>query len=102
MRKTHGEEKPIFIPLRREWFEKFARGEKTTEYRVYGPRWNETTCQVGRKVVLSLGYGKNHRLSGEITDFRVVDFGELPDEVENFFLAIDFDTFAAITIKLLK
>lgn len=63
--------KPLFIPLKREYFEMFARGEKTSELRLYGPRWNEKTCALGRAVVLSLGYGKQHRLTGCITGFQV-------------------------------
>lgn len=61
--------KPLFIPLKREWFEAFRTGLKTVEYRPHGPRWNERTCWVGRPVVLSLGYGKAHRLTGRITEF---------------------------------
>ncbi len=60
---------PLFIPLKREFFEDFRKGLKDTEYRIYGPRWNERTCPVGRRVVLSLGYGKAHRLSGVISNF---------------------------------
>jgi hypothetical protein len=48
--------KPLFIPLRSEWFFAFADGSKNTEYREYGPRWNERTCAVGREAVLSHGY----------------------------------------------
>lgn len=61
---------PLFVPLKRAYFEAFERGEKTEEFRVYGPRWNEETCPVGRFVVLSLGYGKARRLSGRIVSFR--------------------------------
>jgi hypothetical protein len=61
--------KPLFIPLKREFFEAFERGEKTTEYRKYGPRWNERTCTVGREVTLSLGYGNKHRLYGRIAGY---------------------------------
>ena len=64
------QEKPLFIPLKRQHFEAFADGSKREEYRLLGPRWNETTCRVGRRVCLSLGYGKAHRMSGEITGFR--------------------------------
>ena len=60
---------PLFIPLKRKYFEAFQRGEKTTEFRPLGPRWNERTCAIGRPVVLSLGYGKAHRLSGVIIGF---------------------------------
>lgn len=61
--------KPLFIPLKREFFEAFKAGEKTQEYRPLGPRWNERTCALGRSVVLSLGYGKAQRLVGVITGF---------------------------------
>lgn len=60
----------LFIPLRREYFDAFKRGEKTEEYRKYGPRWNERTCQPGRAVTLSMGYGKKHRLTGRVKYFQ--------------------------------
>jgi hypothetical protein len=63
--------KPLFIPLKREYFEAFERGEKHEEFRPFGQRWNLRTCQVGRPVVLSMGYGKRRRLSGTITSFRI-------------------------------
>lgn len=62
--------KPLFIPLKREFFLAFQAGEKNTEFRRYGMRWNEKTCFVGRKVVLSLGYGKKHRVHGVIVGFE--------------------------------
>jgi hypothetical protein len=58
--------KALFIPLKREYFQAFKNGTKNTEFRPYGPRWNERTCWVGRPVVLSLGYGKAHRLAGRV------------------------------------
>jgi len=61
--------KPLFIPLKSEYFDAFVSGEKTEELRLYGPRWNESTCAIGRPVVLSKGYGKNHRLQGRISKF---------------------------------
>lgn len=70
---TQSEEKPMFIPLKREHFEAFASGIKTEEFRVYGPRWNETKCRVGRAVVLSLGYSTPHRIRGTIVSFRTED-----------------------------
>lgn len=60
---------PLFIPLRKEFFEAFEKGEKTVEYRPFGARWNDRTCTVGRPVVLSNGYGKRRRLAGRITKF---------------------------------
>jgi hypothetical protein len=61
--------KPLFIPLKTEFFEAFKNGTKDTEYCVYGPRWNENTCKEGRPVTLSKGYGKKHRLQGVIVAF---------------------------------
>ena len=58
--------KPLFVPLKREYYEAFRSGQKTTEYRKYGPRWNENTGYKGRSVILSLGYGRKHRLFGDI------------------------------------
>lgn len=63
--------KPLFIPLKRRFYEAFACGSKTTEYRLYGRCWNERTCTVGRPVILSCGYGKANRLRGTIKAFAV-------------------------------
>ncbi len=63
-------ERPLFIPLKAEYFDAFAKGTKRTEYRRRGPRWNADTCRIGRRVVLSRGYGKRARLSGTITGFH--------------------------------
>lgn len=41
------EVKSLFVPLKKEYYEAFECGEKTVEYRAYGPRWNEKTCWVG-------------------------------------------------------
>lgn len=64
--------KPLFIPLTGEYFDQFLNGTKPNmeELRPYGPRWNERTCQVGRPVVLSRGYGKQHRITGRVVAFR--------------------------------
>ncbi|MEW6115627.1 MAG: hypothetical protein AB1553_01845 [Nitrospirota bacterium] len=61
--------KALFIPLKKEHFDAFERGDKTFEFRQFGKRWNERTCKVGRPVVLSCGYGKARRLSGTIKSF---------------------------------
>lgn len=62
--------KPLFIPLKAEFFDAFEAGTKTTEYRKRGPRWNVATCAIGRGVVLSRGYGKQRRLTGRIVGFH--------------------------------
>lgn len=90
-------EKPLFIPLKAKWFEAFERGDKTTEYRAYGPRWNERTCRVGRAVTLSYGYGKARRLSGEVIGFRIIGPDEHPAIRETFPTG---DRFAAIEINV--
>lgn len=61
---------PLFVPLKTEFYEAFARGEKREELRRYGPRWNERTCVVGRAVTLSKGYGTANRLHGRIVYFK--------------------------------
>lgn len=63
--------KPLFIPLKREYYEAFVDGTKTVEYRKNGPRWNAQTCVVGRPVVISLGYGKQNRRFGFVVSFEV-------------------------------
>jgi hypothetical protein len=68
--KSEQTQKPLFVPLKTAYFEGFKNRTKTTEYRPFGPRWNERTCRVGREVVLSKGYGKAHRLKGRIVGFR--------------------------------
>ena len=62
--------KPLFFPLKSEYYEAFLEGSKTEELRLYGGRWNEKTCKKGRKVILSKGYGKHDRMRGKISGFR--------------------------------
>lgn len=63
--------KPLFIPLRTKWFREFEAGTKDTEYRAYGPRWNERTCPVGRAAVISHGYS-GARLNRVVTGFKML------------------------------
>lgn len=73
----------LFVPLRFEFFEAFEKGWKQWEYRKLGPRWNARTCAIGRRVVLSRGYGTSRRLTGTITDFMEVQHPEaLPGWLE--------------------
>lgn len=64
-------ERPLFIPLRRVYFEAFAAGTKTEEYRIAGRNWNAKNCYPGRPVTLSMGYGTSHRLSGVVIAFHI-------------------------------
>lgn len=70
--------KPLFIPLKSEYFDAFKDGSKTDELRLYGKRWNENTCRPGREVVLSRGYGKQQRMRGVIGSFQRIRPAELP------------------------
>lgn len=63
--------KPLFIPLKTEWFRAFERGTKKTEFRLYGPRWNESTVIPGRPVTLSHGYSGD-RISATVKRMRIV------------------------------
>lgn len=72
--------KPLFIPLKGEHYDRFERGEKDTEYRQYGPRWNEQNCQPGRPVILSRGYGKRRRLTGTVEAFNRQRVNHLPEQ----------------------
>jgi hypothetical protein len=73
--------KPLFIPLAAEHFDAFANGTKLNmeEYRAYGTRWNHQTCPVGRRVLLSRGYGKHKRLRGVIAGVREMNFTDAPE-----------------------
>lgn len=66
-------DKPLFIPLKSEYYEAFKDGSKDTEYRLHGKRWNENTCWRGRKITLSKGYGKKNRLYGVISSVWVTN-----------------------------
>lgn len=93
------EEKPIFIPLKTQYYEAFVSGEKKVEYRKYGNRWNKEVCRIGRKVTISKGYGKQNRRSGVIVAFGRVKFKDAPPTVSDVYPDGEPDI-AAIGIKL--
>lgn len=70
--------KPLYVPLRTRYYRAYLAGKKTTEYRRYGARWNETTCAVGRAVVLSHGYS-GARLMARVASARRVPASTLSD-----------------------
>lgn len=76
--------KPLFIPLRTQWFRAFEAGEKTVEYRAYGPRWNERTCAPGRSAVLSHGYS-GARLSRVVEKFELLPRVAAPATAQEIF-----------------
>ncbi len=63
--------KPLFIPLKAEYFNAFKNGTKVTEYRLYGPKWHEKTVFSGRPVILSKGYS-GERLTGTVIRLRKI------------------------------
>lgn len=74
--------KPLFIPLKTEYFNAFKEGTKKYELRV-GAKWGHKHCKVGRAVTLSKGYGKHERLNGVITSFESVNVDSLSDNDYN-------------------
>jgi hypothetical protein len=95
---------PVFIPLKAEYFEAFERGEKTVEYRPHHPKrtvWLEENCTVGRRVILSYGYGKRRRLNGIIVSYAV---DENPAKLKGWTecYGTKFTTAACIGIRVIR
>lgn len=67
--------KPLFIPLKSEYFRAFEDGSKTVEWRKIGRNFSERTLLIGRRVCLSNGYS-GAQLIGEIVhlEFRSAQF----------------------------
>jgi hypothetical protein len=92
--------KPLFIPLKAQFFDAFADGSKGEEYRAYGPRWNEATCVPGRPAVLSRGYGKHQRIHCTVAGFRRIRASDLPQPTQDSVRAIFGDNdIAAIAMR---
>lgn len=72
-------DKPLFVPLKTEYYEKFESGQKTDELRRGSDkRWSAKHCYPGRPAVLSKGYGKQNRLDAVVTNHAVVSVSMLP------------------------
>lgn len=89
--------KPLFIPLHSKFFDEFAVGIKSIEWRSFGPRWNLDTCFPGRAVILSRGYGKHYRLTGTIACVSVIDHRDAPLTIRR--LLSDVEQIIAITLR---
>lgn len=91
MRASH-----LFVFLRRKWFEAFADGSKTVEWRRYGRCWNEGTIQIGRPAWICLGYTKT-RIERTIVGFSIVPLAQGPQAAREiypdaeFLIAIEFN-----------
>ena len=96
---------PLFLPLYSKYQYDFISGLKTEELRQYGKRWNENTCIVDRKVVLSKGYGKFARAIGIITCFKKQNgnlFGHAyKKDIKNCFGTLDIEI-ACIKIEKIE
>lgn len=64
-------EKPLFIVVKREFWEMFRNGTKPNmeEYRPYGAGWNERVCRPGRLTIIAAGY-RGPRLHAVVEAFR--------------------------------
>lgn len=71
--------KPLFIPIKKEYFNAFKDGTKKHEFRL-GSKWSKNNCVIGREVTLSKGYGTQERLSGVITSFEIVKVDSLSND----------------------
>lgn len=89
-------DKPLFIPLKTEWYNKFLSGEKDTEYRPWGwvekngkgrwSPWNERTCKIGRDVVICKGYGKKDRILGKkVVGFEIMLRRDAPEGAQKIY-----------------
>ena len=76
--------KPLFIPLKTRWFREFWARTKDVEYRVYGARWHEGTCVIGRKVTISHGYS-GERMHGTVAGFARIPLSRAPHAARQFF-----------------
>ena len=86
-KNTHTRERKamtnLFIPLKHCFYDDFIKGNKQTEYRLFGPRWNHKTCFVGRSVTLSSGYGKSKRAYTAIKAVEIKKRYELSGDVQD-------------------
>lgn len=62
--------RPLFVPLRREWFDSFRAGTKAEEVRRVSPQFNGRRVWPGRPVILSLGYSGRQRMHGIVGQVR--------------------------------
>jgi len=81
--------KPVYLPVKRKWFELYAKGEKTVELRRMGTwvtaqitRYTPLETNKGREVRIRLGYRGREELRGVIRDVKIYPLVEaIPDEV---------------------
>jgi hypothetical protein len=93
--------KPLHVVLKARWFDAFAEGRKTTEWRRHGRIYNHRVVTLGRPLVLRRGYTSTI-LRGHVTGARVVPGCEAPGDVLELFHCDLFETieFFAFDVKL--
>lgn len=66
------EAKPYPLVVKRVFFDQFAAGTKTIEYRRHRGRFTERIFWLGRAISIRCGYdGKSPRLAARVTRFQV-------------------------------
>jgi hypothetical protein len=88
---------PLFVALKRCWWEQYRDGTKRVEWRVYGPRWNCRVAWKGRPVTLSLGYS-GPRIAAEVVRTRKVPRALAPEKARQFYP--DATHFCAILVSV--
>ena len=88
--------RPLFLPLRREHFAAFADGSKTTEWRRWGPTWNEK-IEPGREITLSCGY-RGARLHGVVVRVERVERDGAPEGARAIYR--EAEAFCSIAISI--
>ena len=81
--------KPVYLPVKRKWFELYAKGEKTVELRRMGTRitaqitrYTPLEANIGREVRIRLGHRSKQEIRGIIRDVKIYPLVEaIPDEV---------------------
>jgi hypothetical protein len=78
--------KPLHLVLKPKWFDEFAAGRKTTEWRRHGRRYNQASLPPGRAVTLRRGDTKT-RLDGRVIGTHIVAAGDAPPDVRALYAA---------------
>lgn len=89
----------LFIPLMGQYFDAFADGTKTIEWRAHGPRWSTANCVAGRRVELRRGYS-GASLSAFIAFVRIVQRRAAPRNVRDIYP--NASEFIAIHLRNIK
>lgn len=90
-----------FLFLKREYFDLFANGEKSIEWRAWKHQFTDKTYHAGRAIELRAGYSKDApRLYGVIIKTDRVPRAEAPDVARSIYP--DAQEFCAIYIEIRK